>query len=47
MHGRQADEAVQMVLDAQAAQASEGRWPRICERASAGDTVRARFAHVF
>ena len=42
MQGRQAAMALQAMLDAEAAQASEGRWPRICERASAGDTVRAR-----
>lgn len=47
MQRRLAAAAIQMVLDAQAAQASEGRWPRICERANASGAVRARCAHVF
>jgi hypothetical protein len=47
MQGRLAVASIQKMLDAQAAQASEGRWPRICERSSAGGAVRARCAHVF
>jgi hypothetical protein len=47
MQGQQAAAATQMVLDAHAAQASEGRWPRICERASTGGAARVRCAHVF
>jgi hypothetical protein len=32
--------------EAQAAAASEGRWPRICERARAAEAARVRCAHV-
>jgi len=47
MQGRIAAHTIQRALDTEAAQASEGRWPRICERVIAGGAVRVRRVHVF